>query len=140
MTANIRATTRRYRKVAHRLHCAMPLSGNVAIHGKSLLQSSLNLHFLFGAMILNGGSAISCRANMENSAQIIQRTLVIIQSERGGKRIQIVIAACERSIVSCARLTTSPCSGVARGGTGAMPPPTFGECFFLQLIYVVTFF
>ena len=27
------------------------------------------------------------------------------------------------------------------GGTGAMAPPqTFGECFFLQLIYVVTFF
>ena len=30
---------------------------------------------------------------------------------------------------------------LARGGTGAMPPKTFGECFFLQLlIYGVTFF
>ena len=55
--------------VTHRLHCAMPLSGNFAIQAKSLLQSSLNLHFLFGAIFFNGGFTISYPKNMENSAR-----------------------------------------------------------------------
>ena len=54
------------KSVAHRLHCAMPLSGNLL---SKLLQSSLNLHFLFGAIFFNGGSAISYPENMENSAR-----------------------------------------------------------------------
>ena len=47
------------KSVTLRLHCAMPLSGNFAIQAKSLLQSSVNLHFLFGAIFFNGGFAIS---------------------------------------------------------------------------------
>ena len=47
--ANIRATTTRYRKfVAHRLHCAMPLSGNFAIQAPPILVKlafSLRRHF-----------------------------------------------------------------------------------------------
>ena len=75
--ANIRATTRRYRKVRHtQLHCAMPLSGNFAIQAKWLIQSSLNLHFLLGAIFFNGGFAISLPDNYGK-----QRTLAIIQSE-----------------------------------------------------------
>ena len=50
-----------------------------------LLHSSLNLHFLFGAIFFStaGGSAISCPENMENraNAQVIRRTLAIIQWE-----------------------------------------------------------
>ena len=42
------------KSIAHRLHCAMPLSGNFAIQVKSLFQSSLNLHFLFGAISSTG--------------------------------------------------------------------------------------
>ena len=44
----------RSRAIAHRLHCAMPLSGNFAIQARSLLQSSLNLHFLLGAIFSTG--------------------------------------------------------------------------------------
>ncbi len=47
------------KSVTHRLHCAMPLSGNFAIQAKGLLQSSLNLHFLLGTIFFNGGFAIS---------------------------------------------------------------------------------
>ena len=38
------------------LHFAMPLSGNFAIQAKSVLKSSLNLHFLFGAIFSTGAS------------------------------------------------------------------------------------
>ena len=70
------------RAIAHRLHCAMPLSGNFAIQARPILQSSLNLHFLFGAIFFNRGSAIpriwkTARAR----AQMIEKTLAIIQSE-----------------------------------------------------------
>ena len=52
------------------LHCAMPQSGNFAIQAKSLFQSSLNLHFLFGASrLFTGGSAITYPENVENSAR-----------------------------------------------------------------------
>ena len=46
-----------------------------------LLQSSLNLHFLFGAIFSTGlyACAILYLENMENSAQVIRRTLAIIQ-------------------------------------------------------------
>ena len=58
------------KSVAHRLHGAMPLSGNFAIQAKSLFQSSLNLHFLFGASrFFTGGSAIAYPENVENSAR-----------------------------------------------------------------------
>ena len=59
------------KSVAHRLHyCAMPLSGNFAIQAKSLFQSSLNLHFLFGASsFFTDGSAIAYPENVENSAR-----------------------------------------------------------------------
>ena len=58
------------KSVAHRLHCAMPVSGNFAIQAKSLFQSSLNLHFLFGASRFFGwGSAIAYPENVENSAR-----------------------------------------------------------------------
>ena len=60
------------KSVTHRLHCAMPLSGNFAIQAKYLLQSSVNLHFLFGVIFFNGGFAISYpeqENNMENSAR-----------------------------------------------------------------------
>ena len=72
--ANIRAITRRYRitekSVAHRLHCAMPVSGNFAIQAESLFQSSLNLDFLFGASrFIPLGSAIAYPENVENSAR-----------------------------------------------------------------------
>ena len=58
------------KSVAHRLPCAMPLSGNFAIQATSLFQSSLNLHFIFGASrFFAGGSAIAYPENVENSAQ-----------------------------------------------------------------------
>ena len=56
--------------VAHRLHCAMPVSGNFAIQAESLFQSSLNLDFLFGASrFIPLGSAIAYPENVENSAR-----------------------------------------------------------------------
>ena len=39
------------KSVAHRLHCAMPLSGHLL---SKLLQFSLNFHFLFGAIFSKG--------------------------------------------------------------------------------------
>ena len=58
------------KSVAHRLHYAMPQSGNFAIQATSLFQSSLNLHFLFGASrFFTGGSAIAYPENVENSAR-----------------------------------------------------------------------
>ena len=58
------------KSVAHRLHCAMPQSDNFANHAKSLFQSSLNLHFLFGASrFFTGGSAIAYPKNVENSGR-----------------------------------------------------------------------
>ena len=58
----------RSRAIAHilGLHYAMPLSGNFAIQANSLILSSLYVHFLFGAIFFNGGSATE---NMENSAR-----------------------------------------------------------------------
>ena len=49
------------KSVTHRLHCAMPLSGNFAIQVKWLLQSSLNLHFLLGAIFSTGASPSDTR-------------------------------------------------------------------------------
>ena len=42
------------KSITHRLHCAMPMSGNFAIQAKWLLQSSLDLHFLLGAIFSTG--------------------------------------------------------------------------------------
>ena len=49
-----------------------------------LLQSTLNLRFLFGAIFFNRDSAISCPENMENSAcarKLSEEQLAIIQWE-----------------------------------------------------------
>ena len=78
---------RRYRKVTHRLHCAMPLSGNFAIQAKSRLQSSLIFHFLFGAIFFNGGYAISCRANMENCARSLSEEHWRLSNRSEGKEM-----------------------------------------------------
>ena len=73
--ANIRATTRRYRKV-HRTQITVR---HATVRQLCYLNSSNpRLHFLFGAIFFNGDSAISYPENMENSTRI-RRTLAIIQ-------------------------------------------------------------
>ena len=63
------------KSVTQKLHWTMPLSGKFAIQATSLHQSSLNLHFLFGAIFSTGASpshiprAIHRENNMENSAR-----------------------------------------------------------------------
>ncbi len=53
------------KSVTHRLHYAMPLSGNFAIQAKWLLQSSLNLHISSGPFFQRGLHHL-IPENMEN--------------------------------------------------------------------------
>ena len=68
--ANIRATTTQYRKfVAHRLHCAMPLSVNFAIQAPPILVKlafSLRRHFFQRGLY---ACAILYPENMENGTR-----------------------------------------------------------------------
>ena len=61
------------KSIAHRLHCAMPLSGNFAIQTPPIL---VKLAICLRRHFLNGDSAISYPENMENSARI-RRTLAL---------------------------------------------------------------
>ena len=81
LPSNICATTTRYRKVrrTHITLCHAILSGNFAIQAPIIivkLAFSLRRHFFQRELY---ASAISYPENMENSAQVIRRTLAIIQ-------------------------------------------------------------
>ena len=95
--ANIRATTTRYRKVRR-----TQITLRQATLLSKLLQSSLNLHFLFGAIFSTGALSLRHLISREygkQRAQVIRRTLVIIQNEnpspkaRHGRRGSSVDAA-----------------------------------------------
>ena len=65
---NIRATTKRYRKVrrTHFFNCAMPLSGNFAIQAPPIL---VKLEFSLRRPFFQRASTISYPENMENGAR-----------------------------------------------------------------------
>ena len=100
---NIRATTRRYGEVSRTqitLCHAMPQSGNFAIQAKSLFQSSLNLHFLFGASRFftgRSGPSSYIPRMWKTAPEIILSTLAIIQSESAILDIRIHRSPTENS-------------------------------------------
>ena len=81
------------KSVAHRLHCAMPLSGNFAIQAPPIL---VKLAFTLRCHFFNGGSAISYPENMENSARKLSEERDYPMGIHHPRHVTVAVFRCRR--------------------------------------------
>ena len=110
VTANIRATTRRYRKGEHRLVITLRHVGvRQPCYPSKISSPILKLAFSVRCRFFNGDSAISCLANMENSARTLSEERWRLSNRCEGYKFKLSLQHVNELVVSCARLTTRPC-------------------------------